>query len=76
MAYPGAYRRYDTKVITPTYPKLVQAHIDVVAHFEECGHTGVFQQDVDWNSVLRARLLKILEYVQVCQRVCHYGNHL
>lgn len=36
----------------------------------------MFQQDVDWNSVLRARLLKILEYVQVCQRVCHYGDHL
>lgn len=58
------------------YLKIVQAHIDVVAHFEECRHTGPVQQDVDWNSALCARLLEILKDVQVCQRVCHYGDHL
>lgn len=59
-----------------TYPKVIQAHTDISAHLQESWSTQLVQQDVDGDSAVRACLLKIFKNIQVCQAVCHYGNHL
>lgn len=59
-----------------TYPKVIQANVDIFAHLEESGHARLVQQDVDRDSALGAGLLKVLKDIQVCQGVCNYGNHL
>lgn len=58
------------------YLKLIQVSADAFAHLEESCDAGLVQQDVDGDAAERARLLKVLKDIQVCQGVGNYGNHL